>query len=127
MNEIVSLFFFTNLAFGFVTLILVFREEERKRHVFAQKKDLAGKLLEVTMVKSLVRRVGTEVSVAQLGETVAKSIEELVPASVVSCAALEKGTVMVRTYIRNPVGRAYVHKVAEIVLNALRLLDRHAA
>ena len=89
--------------FALVAIYFSFRYDHESAKVAKQKKEIAHKVFELALLKSINDEIGYSLNLETVSETIALTIENVMDVSTVSYAIVEPTKVCVKTFPKEPV------------------------
>src|SRR5687768_4970197 len=97
----------TAVFFALVAIYFSWRYEEKARKVELQKKEIARKIFELQLLKTITDEIGYSLNLETVSETIALTIENIMDLTTVSYAIIEPSKICIKTYPKEPVPSKY--------------------
>jgi two-component system, OmpR family, phosphate regulon sensor histidine kinase PhoR len=113
---------FLVLLFGALTLYFSFREEKLRKTLKEQDKLQKQKIYEVSILKEIQDRIGYSLDVSEIIDVITGSLRHLFPYSSVSSLTIKDDKLILKTYVEEPVSKAFIDSVKESMVASFQAL-----
>ncbi len=118
-----------SVGFGIVCAVLAiifsYREEKTKKKLLLHNKELSRHAYQLEVLASLQEKIGTSMSIFDIAEMIATSVERVVDVTTVSYAIIDPSKIHLHTFTRLPASDHYYNELQRKILTAIHNIDPH--
>ncbi len=113
----------SGVFFALVAIYFSYRYEKVSEKVAIQKKEIARRVFELQLLKTITEEIGYSLNIETVSETIALTIENVMDLSTVSYAIVEPSKIIVKTFPKEPVSSQYFTEVAKLIMGAMTSIN----
>ncbi|HVZ11999.1 MAG TPA: GAF domain-containing sensor histidine kinase [Patescibacteria group bacterium] len=113
----------TNVFFAVVAIYFSYRYEKKTEQVERQKKEIARRMFELSLLQSIADRIGYSLNLESISETIALTAENIFELSTVSYGVVKHRNISIKTFKKEPVDGLYIEKLTKIIKDAMNESD----
>lgn len=102
---------FLVLVFGSLALYFSYREEKIRKELKEQDKIQKQKIYEISILKEIQDRIGYSLDASEIIDVITGSLRHLFPYSSVSSLTIKEDRLVLKSYVEEPVSRAFLDAV----------------
>lgn len=123
MEIIVGILFLSNFIFAGIVIHMLRSDDSKKSALKAQKKDAARKYYQAKVLQDISEEIGYSLHIQTVAQMIINSFETLYELTSVSYALTQNRSIVLKTVMKEAVGKKYIDKVNSLTLNSLYTLD----
>lgn len=108
---------------GCAAIYFSFRYDRENAKVNKQKKEIARRVFELQLLKTITDEIGYSLNLETVSETIALTIENVMDLSTVSYAIIEPSKICVKTFPKEPVSSQYFIEASRLIMGALTSIN----
>ncbi len=113
----------SEILFAAIVVYFAFRYDHESAHVARQKKEIARRVFELQLLKTINDEVGYSLNLENVCETISLTIENIMDLSTVSYAIIEPSKICIKTYPKEPVPSNYFTEVSKLMVGAMTSIN----